>query len=104
MGQPVAPEPQVPVGAALLWMVLYLALTNAGLVTLTHLLGPQKNGLAMFGIWLLQLILILGLGAWANGKTGGRGWLFILVILFAVYGLVYSLMLGHIPKVFRLRE
>lgn len=104
MDQAVAQEPQVSVGAALVWMVVYLALTNVGLVILTHLVGPLKNGLAMFGVWLLQLILIMGLAGWVNEKMGGRGWLFIVVILLAVYGLVYGLMLGHIPTLFRLRE
>ncbi|HZF00129.1 MAG TPA: hypothetical protein VE981_24175 [Planctomycetota bacterium] len=105
MDQPAASQAPVSVGVALLWMTLYLALTTAGLIALTHLVGAQKNGLAMFGIWLLQLILIMGLAGWVNGKMGDRGGaLFIVIILFAIYSLVYGLLLGHIPQLFRLRE
>jgi hypothetical protein len=97
-------QAQVSMGAAFCWMFFYVLLSTAAIVGLNHLMMPQRNGLALFGVWLLNLILILGLAGWFNGRTGGRGWMPILVIAYAVYSLAYGVMLGHIPRLFFLRE
>jgi len=97
-------EPRVSAASAFLWMTLYLALTNIGIIGLSHLGMPQRSGAAMFGVWILQLILIFGLAGWFNRRLGGRGWLPILVIAFAILALIYGLLLGHIPRVFLVRE
>jgi hypothetical protein len=94
----------VSVAAAFCWMMLYVLLSTAGIVGLNHLMMPQRNGLAIFGVWLLNLILIIVLAGWFSGRTGGRGWIPILVMAYAVYSLVYGVMLGHIPRLFFLRE
>jgi hypothetical protein len=95
-----------PVGlpAALLWMTLLLLLVNAGILLVSHLMFPQSSGWALFGGWLLDLVVIFVLAGWIGSKLGGRGVLPILCILFAVYALVYGLMGGHIPRLFKVRE
>lgn len=99
--------PAQPVGflAALLWTTLLLLLTNAGILFITHKVMPQPSGWGLFGGWLLNLIIIFVLAGWIGGKLGGRGGgVFFLVILFAIYALVYGLTGGHLPRAFRLHE
>ena len=95
---------EVPTGVAFLWMVAYTGLTTAGIIGLNHLMMPQRNGLAIFGVWLLNLILIFGLTAVFFRRIGGRGGMLLLVIGYAVYSLVYGVILGHVPRLFLLRE
>jgi len=94
----------VSTGRAFFWMAVYVLLSTAGIIGLNHLMMPQQHGLAIFGVWLLNLILIFSLAAGFYRKTGGRGWIPLLVIAYAVYSLVYGIMLGHIPRLFLLRE
>lgn len=95
---------EVSTGVAFLWMAAYTGLTTAGIIGLNHLLMPQRNGLAIFGVWLLTLILIFVLAGIFHRRTGGRGWIMLLVIGYAVYSCVYGVMLGHVPRLFLLRE
>jgi hypothetical protein len=96
------PEPPTPsVGASLLGMLAFLALTNVGMMVVTHWVMPQREGWGMFGGWLLNLVVIFGSFALCN--RGNQGWL-LLSIPFAVFALMYGIVGGHIPRAIRVRE
>jgi len=85
-------------------MLLLLVLVNGGILLVTYAVMPQSNGWALFGGWLLNLLLIVVVCGGIGSKLRGNGAPIFLIILFAVYSLVYSVMGGQLPRLFRLRE
>src|SRR5690242_11656705 len=88
----------------LLGMLAFLALTNIGILAVTHWLGPQREGWALFGCWLLNLVVV-GVSAAVAGKAVWEApWSFVVIILLAIYACVYGMAGGRAPRVLRTRE
>src|SRR6185295_10438597 len=85
-------------------MLAFLALTNVGILAVTHLMGPQRSGWALFGCWLLNLGVV-GVAAAIVGKAPFEApGSFVVLILLALFACIYGVVGGRAPKVFSLRE
>ncbi len=88
----------------LLGILAFIVMTNVGIIAVTHWLMPQGAGWALFGGWLLNLVVIAVSAGIASSAGASSSAMFVPFILLAVYSLVYGIIGGHIPRAFRLRE
>lgn len=89
---------------ALLGILAFIVMTNVGILAVTHWLMPQREGGALFGGWMLNLVVIFVSAGIASKAGAPGGAMFAPLILLAVYSLVYGMVGGHIPHALRLRE
>src|SRR5258706_6811731 len=88
----------------ILWVLILIAVTNIAIVFITWCLLPSTNGFAMFVAWVLNVIVTLVAAVLTEKRLKGGGMLIVPIAGYILFSLVYGIMGGRIPKVFRIRE